>query len=142
MCREYASQTNPAQALAKAKAALPQFPDEVLKLLPQVPRYFNDCAIWNVGQALQEVHAPVVSDVPVLLIGGTFKGITPVAWQDEVTPGLKNSPGVVPIPGVGHQVIRETPCAQSVMTAFIDNPNVPVERTCITQMALPTFTTS
>jgi pimeloyl-ACP methyl ester carboxylesterase len=141
MCREYASHTSPAQALAKAKAALPQFPDEVLKLLPQVPRYFNDCAIWNVGQAPQEVHAPVVSDVPVLLMGGTFDGITPVAWQDEVTPGLKNSQ-VVPIPGVGHQVIRETPCAQSVMTAFIDNPNVPVDRTCITQMALPTFTTS
>ena len=77
----------------------------------------------------------------MLLMGGTFDGITPVEWQDEVTPGLKNSQ-VVPIPGVGHVVIRETPCAQSVMTAFIDNPNVPVDRTCVTQMALPTFTTS
>jgi pimeloyl-ACP methyl ester carboxylesterase len=141
MCREYASHTSPAQALAKAKAALPEFPDEVLRLLPQLPRYFDDCAIWNVGHAPQEVHAPVVSDVPVLLMGGTFDGITPVEWQDEVTPGLKNSQ-VVPIPGVGHVVIRETPCAQSVMTAFIDNPNVPVDRTCVTQMALPTFTTS
>ena len=103
MCREYASQTSPAQALAKAKAALPQFPDEVLKLLPQLPRYFNDCAIWNVGHAPQQVHAPVVSDVPVLLMDGTFDGITPVAWQDEVTRGLPNSQ-VVPIPGVGDVV--------------------------------------
>jgi hypothetical protein len=67
-------------------------------------------------------------------------GFDQVARVDEHLPN-DSIVGVQPqlLPDVGTGDERRD---DAVMIAFIDNPNVPVERTRITQMALPTFTTS
>ena len=139
-CPEFVAQSNPAQMKTKAKAALPLFPDTVLEMTPQVP-FFESCPIWGVGTASPEGHAPVQSDVPVLMMAGTFDTITGVAWIDDVAPGLPNSQTVV-VPGVGHETIRSGPCPLSVMTEFLAAPMEPVDRTCVDHLPLPTFTTT
>lgn len=58
-----------------------------------------------------------------------------------VADGLKNAQ-VVAIPGGGHGLVDKFPCAQKIMTAFVDNLNAPVDATCATDLALPAFTTS
>ena len=139
-CPDWTAQTSPEDVLAKAKAALPEFPDVVLGLLPQIARYFDDCAIWNVGESPASARAAVRSDVPVLMLGGTFDGVTPISWQDAARPGLTNTQSVS-FPGLGHTVVDQSPCAMSVMQAFLVAPDVPVDQTCATQMTIPTFTT-
>jgi hypothetical protein len=67
----------------------------------------------------------------------------PDAWGrgTQITPGLKNTQ-VVKFPGIGHAVLPKSPCAQSIMIAFLDNPTKPVDRICAAQTVPPTFTTN
>lgn len=139
-CPDWTAGTSPEEALAKAKTALPDISDAVLSLQPQLARYFADCAIWNVGESPASARAPVVSEVPVLLMGGTFDSVTAIYWQDALKPGLTNAQSVS-FPGLGHTVVDQSPCAMSVMQAFLASPDTPVDQTCAAQMAIPTFTT-
>lgn len=138
-CPEFVAQTSPTQVKARAKEELPRFPDAVLEQTTQIP-FFENCAIWDLGTAPPEVREPVVSDIPVLMMAGTFDTITAVAWIEVVAPGLANSQTVV-VPGVGHETIKSGPCPVSVMNEFLADPMEPVNRTCVDNLALPTFTT-
>jgi pimeloyl-ACP methyl ester carboxylesterase len=140
-CPDWTATTTPATILAKAKAALPQFPDTVLGLQPQLARYLSDCAIWNVGTSAASARAAVVSDVPVLLLGGTFDGVTATSWQDAVKPGLSKGQSVS-FPGLGHTVVDQSPCAMSVMHAFLAAPTATVDPSCVARMTIPPFATS
>ena len=139
-CREMVALTTPEEVTARAKEVLPDFPDEVLQFLPVAGRAFEDCAIWDAGAAAADELGPVQSDVPVLILGGTFDMVTPFAWGEIVAKGLENAQ-VVAIPGGGHGLVNTMPCAQELMTAFIDNPDAPVDATCATELTLPMFTT-
>ena len=137
-CAESANLTTEAATLAKAKAALPGFPDRVLRVQPKQGRMFTGCPIWNVGRAAPAVSAPIVSDVPVLILEGTFDAATAPEWVDVITPDLKNAQ-VVSFPFTGHSVLGKSTCAPSIMAAFLDNPTKPVDQTCAAQTTL-TFT--
>jgi pimeloyl-ACP methyl ester carboxylesterase len=138
-CAESANLTTEAATLAKAKAALSGFPDRVLKVQPKQGRLFTECPMWNVGKADLAVSARIVSDVPVLILEGTFDAATAPEWVNAITPDLKNAQ-VVLFPFTGHSVLGKSKCALSMMTAFLANPTKPVDPTCATQITL-TFTT-
>jgi pimeloyl-ACP methyl ester carboxylesterase len=135
MCAENANRTSEAAALAKAKAALPGFPDRVLRLQPKQGRLFTECPLWNVGPAAPSVSAPIVSEIPVLILEGTFDAATAPAWVDLITPNLKNSQ-VVAFPFTGHAVLGKSACAPSIMAAFLDRPARPVDSTCAARTTL------
>jgi pimeloyl-ACP methyl ester carboxylesterase len=137
-CEESANLTTEEAALATAKAALPELPDRVLRVQPKQGRLFTECPIWNVPKAAPSVIAPTVSDVPVLIMEGTFDAATAPEWVDLVTPDLHNSQ-VVPFPFTGHAVLPKSTCAVSTMSAFLDAPTEPVDQTCAAQTTL-TFT--
>lgn len=139
-CREMAAATSPEQVAATAREALPEFPAEVLTLIPVSGRIFEDCAIWDAGAATADELRPVESDVPVLIMGGTFDMVTPFTWGEIVAKGL-NKAQVVAIPGGGHGLVHSVHCAQALMTAFLDDPDAPLDTSCATALALPTFTT-
>ena len=137
-CAEHANLTTEAATLARAKAALPGFPDRVLKVQPKQGRLFTECPIWNVGMAGPAVSAPIVSNVPVLILEGSFDAATAPEWVDLVTTNLKNSQ-VVAFPFTGHSVLGKSTCALSIMAAFLDNPAKRVDQTCAARTTL-TFT--
>ncbi|WP_074169486.1 alpha/beta hydrolase [Caballeronia hypogeia] len=138
-CTESANLTTEAATLAMAKATLPGFPDRMLKVQPKQGRLFTECTVWNTWKAVPAVSARVVSDVPVLIIEGTFDAATAPEWVDVITPDLRNAQ-VVQFPFTGHSVLGKSTCAPSIMAAFLDNPTTPVNLTCAAQTAL-TFTT-
>ena len=138
-CAESANLTTEAATLARAKAALPGFPDRVLKVQPKQGRLFTECPVWNVGRAAPAVSAPIVSDVPVLILEGTFDAATAPEWVDVITPDLKNAQ-VVSFPYTGHSVLGKSTCALSTMSRFLDNPTRPVDPSCAARTTLP-FTT-
>ena len=134
-CAESANLTTEAATLAKAKAALPGFPDRVLKVQPKQGRLFTECPMWNVGMAGPAVGAPTVSDVPVLILEGSFDAATAPEWVDLITPELKNSQ-LVTFPFTGHSVLGKSQCAPSIMADFLDSPTKPVDATCAAQTTL------
>ena len=134
-CAEHANLTTEAAALAHAKTVLPAFPDRVLKVQPKQGRLFIQCPMFNVGVASPSVGAPIVSNVPVLILEGTFDAATAPEWVDLITPNLKNSQFVA-FPFTGHFVLGKSRCATSIMASFLDNPMKPVDPTCAGQLTL------
>ncbi|WP_187432505.1 alpha/beta fold hydrolase [Agromyces mariniharenae] len=139
-CSEDLPRTSLEEVVALGSEALPGFPESVLSLLPQVPRFFADCEIWDVPPADERAHAEAVSDVPALFLGGTFDAVTSPSWQDAATPTLSASQ-VVNFPGLGHQVILQDPCPVEVINSFLADPAAPVDEDCIAQVTPPVFTT-
>ena len=81
------------------------------------------------------VSAPIVSDVPVLIIEGAFDAATAPEWVELITPDLKNSQ-VVAFPFTGHSVLGKSTCAFSIVNAFLDDPTKPVDGSCAARITL------
>ncbi len=138
-CAESADLTTAAATLARAEAALPQFPDQVLRIQPKQGRLFSQCPVWDVPPAAASMMDPVVSDVPVLILEGDLDAATAPEWVDLLTPGLSASQ-VVRFPFTGHSTLDKSECARSVMSAFLTDPTQPVDTSCTASMHL-TFAT-
>jgi pimeloyl-ACP methyl ester carboxylesterase len=139
-CREQVAFTDRERVLAAAQRALPAFPAPVLALVPQSPRIFDECAVWDVGRADPAVHDPVRSGVPVLLLTGTFDAITPPAWAERAAAGLTNG-RVVRVPGVGHDVSLWSECGRTVMLNFLQQPEGGYDDGCLDTLTVPPFAT-
>ncbi|GAA2542807.1 alpha/beta fold hydrolase [Mycolicibacterium diernhoferi] len=135
-CQEMTNWTTREEALAGARKAMPDLPDAVLRVTPTGSHIFDECRAWGVGRSDPAARQPASSAVPTLILSGTFDASTAPAWVDDVTGGLPNST-VLHFPGSGHGVIPDSSCAQSIMTAFIDEPNPDVDRSCIANIELP-----
>jgi pimeloyl-ACP methyl ester carboxylesterase len=144
LCRESVARTNPDKVLAVGKQALPDFPDAVLKLPAQVPTLFSDCEQWSVPAAPSRVFEPAHSDVPTLLVSGSFDSATPPPLAEEAAQTLSNSRHYV-FPGTGHEVALNTPeaadCFLSVMRSFFDNP-VEYNADCVATLTVPPLQTA
>ena len=120
-CREYVPLTSQEQMRAVGKAALPDYPDAVLSLLPQTPYVFTDCAAWDVPSAGPGSTTPARSDVAVLLVSGALDGITPPSFAETAASSLPNSQQLV-FPGAGHAVFSTSPeCFVTVMANFLNS---------------------
>jgi len=143
MCREQVPFSDPQKVQAAAKAALPDFPDEVLSLLPQeefVARIFADCAAWDVGRADPQVTAQTRSDVPTLLMSGSFDGATAPRWADAAATGLSRSRSLL-FPGLGHAVLFQSECARATLISFFNQPSGGYDTSCVDALTVPPFTT-
>lgn len=120
-CREHVASAELNPSLARASGALPEFPIPVLTLLPQAPRLYSECAVWDVGEADQAVHRPTVSDVPVLVMTGTLDAVTPPSQADLAAKTLSRS-RVVRFGGLGHDVLASSDCAMAMLTEFLERP--------------------
>jgi pimeloyl-ACP methyl ester carboxylesterase len=139
VCREGAAFTDPATIAAAGKHALPGFPDPVLARPPQLPYLPQECPIWNVGAAPPSAHAPARSNVPALLLAGTFDAVTPPSQADEAARTLSNA-RVERFPGIGHDVFRASECARSITASFLVDPTH-IDTSCLPSVTVPTFTT-
>jgi pimeloyl-ACP methyl ester carboxylesterase len=137
-CQEMANWTTPEQALSQAQLAMPGLPDSVLRITPTGSWIFRECGAWGLGRSNTADRLPVSSAVPTLIMSGSFDSSTAPQWVEEITPGLSNSV-VLRFPGVGHSVLPSSTCAQSIMTAFIDDPRRDIDQSCIPKTTIPTF---
>jgi pimeloyl-ACP methyl ester carboxylesterase len=136
-CREDAAFTDPAALLAGARQALPDLPTEVLSLEPQVTRFMDECGVWDVGRADAAVHRPASSDVPVLLMAGTFDAVTPPSQAEEAAKTLPHGK-VVRFPGIGHDVFIASDCGRQIVADFLSRPDS-YDTHCADTMQPPTF---
>ncbi|TFV55282.1 alpha/beta hydrolase [Mycobacterium sp. PS03-16] len=137
-CQEMAAWTTPEQALAEARKAMRGLPDSVLRITPTGSYMFDECRAWGLGRSDPAARAPASSDLPTLILSGTFDASTAPAWVDDIKGGFPNAV-VLHFPGLGHGVLPPSACAQSIMTAFLDQPGPDVDRSCIAGVRVPTF---
>jgi hypothetical protein len=90
---------------------------------------FESCAAFDSGRAPAEADEPVVSDISTLLLAGAFDPVTPVAWAERAAESLSQSHLVV-APHGSHGVFG-TECGMSLVVAFLDDPTVAPDATCL-----------
>lgn len=92
----------------------------------------SGCKTWgSAGPNLGEKDA-VLSDIPSLVITGSFDPATPPFYGKQVTETLSNS-YYFEFPGMGHVPTADDECAQQVALAFLANPAAEPDRSCLLQ---------
>ena len=139
-CSEQTPFTTLKRVVAKAQRVLPDFPESVLSLVPQIPRVFEDCANWSVPKADQHTRKPARVDIPVLLLEGSLDAVAPVNWAEAAQKTLPNSTLLV-FPGAGHDVIAwQHVCAIAIMRNFLNQPDE-FDDSCLQTVEVPPFDT-
>ena len=82
------------------------------------------CDGWDVPPVDSGQDQAVVSDVPVLLLGGSFDPITPPTWAFMAAETLSQG-YAYEFPDAAHGAIAAGYCAQRIMVDFVRNPVEP-----------------
>jgi pimeloyl-ACP methyl ester carboxylesterase len=93
------------------------------------------CGAWPAGPVDADFHAPLVSDVPVLLLSGSADPVTPAAFAESARRGLHHSLHVV-LPGFGHAQLG-APCMARVLERFYERAAVEALDIACTRDARP-----
>jgi pimeloyl-ACP methyl ester carboxylesterase len=100
--------------------------------------FLEICSAWPRGEVPPIVHAPVVSDVPVLMFSGEADPITPPWHAEKLRDFLRNSRDVV-FPGMGHGNAASA-CGMQIMENFVDTVSVNgLDVTCAADVKPPQF---
>jgi pimeloyl-ACP methyl ester carboxylesterase len=78
------------------------------------------------------------STIPTLLLSGSFDAVASLDWTKAAARTLPHST-IISIPGVGHYVAPQSPCAQAVIASFLADPKAP-DTSCVGALAPPDFT--
>ena len=80
----------------------------------------------------------MVSDVPTLILAGEYDPRTPPAYARIAGRTLRHSWWFA-FPGIGHFITRLSPCAHSMMIAFLADPALAPDARCIGDMGPPAW---
>ena len=92
------------------------------------------CALFEVESTVDNVHAPVTSDVPVLIMSGELDPVTPPAYGEMVAQHLPNAFSYV-FPDMGHSSILQGDCAASLMAGFLNDPTREPDASCLADLS-------
>ena len=77
------------------------------------------CGIWPHGPVPPDLHAPLESDVPALLLSGSADPATPPEYAKAAASGFARHREIV-LPGFGHGQLT-APCMDRVMARFLES---------------------
>ena len=100
---------------------------------------FDTCALWDVRPSLAVENEPVRSDIPTLILAGEFDPITAPSLGMAVAANLSNAT-FIEFPSVGHGVLNEGECGESVVNAFLDGEDAP-DASCASERPGPAWVT-
>jgi pimeloyl-ACP methyl ester carboxylesterase len=86
----------------------------------------EDCVAWGAGTAPSSTREPVTSDVPTLLMAGSFDPLSPPVWAQLVAQGLTNST-YIEFANSGHDLGR---CSETAAENFLLDPTQPPDLAC------------
>jgi pimeloyl-ACP methyl ester carboxylesterase len=141
-CREDYPFSTSDELAAAGRDAFPSYPVSVTREGIGGWAYFNeDCRdVWRVPAAPESMRQPVASAIPTLLISGSFDTLTSLAGAKAAAVGL-SSATIISIPGIGHFVSPNSPCAQRVIVSFLGDPAAP-DASCVAGLTPQTFAAS
>jgi pimeloyl-ACP methyl ester carboxylesterase len=141
-CREDYPFATPEELAAAGRAAFPNYPQSITHEAVGGWAYVNeDCGeVWKVPAAPIALHRPVASDIPTLVISGTFDTLTSLEWAKAATTRLSHAT-LISIPSVGHTVSASSPCARAVVVSFYAAPDRPPDISCVAKLKPARFNT-
>lgn len=137
VCREYTPFDSERKVIAAGQRVFPRYPRSVLAQAPQLPFIFSDCRAWHVPPASPSARRLTRSRIPTLLLSGSFDAATSLRWTKLAASDLSNST-IVRLPGIGHYVLPESRCAQTVVASFLSHPQAP-NTSCAHHQGIPQF---
>jgi pimeloyl-ACP methyl ester carboxylesterase len=97
--------------------------------------FYEMCAQWPSGIAAASENAPVVSDIPTLIVAGAFDPITPPAWGEMVAQSLTQATFLT-FADVAHGVLFGGSCESEIIAAFIAAPTATLDTACAADLAV------
>ncbi len=98
------------------------------------------CANWPSGPMDADLHAPLASKVPALLLSGRADPVTPPAFSTEAAKGFAQVQQVM-LAGQGHGQLLQ-PCVDGLMARFLDGAasgRAQIDTGCVTAIKPPPF---
>ncbi|MCX5380348.1 alpha/beta fold hydrolase [Streptomyces sp. NBC_00091] len=138
VCSEWVPDHPPSDVLKAGREAFPEWPESVQAQAPQLAFQDPICRIWNVPDRAAAQRVPTVSSVPTLFFNGTFDMKTGASWAKKAARTLSRST-TVEVPGIGHWVVPQSPCAQKVLASFLTRPTAP-DTGCVAGLGWEPFT--
>jgi pimeloyl-ACP methyl ester carboxylesterase len=99
---------------------------------------FAICQAWGQKPVPASQKQPVTSSLPTLILSGEYDPITPSSNAELAMQTLSRSFLFV-FPATGHGVFSTNNCPDSIMSAFMQNPSVKPDASCIAAMTEPAF---
>lgn len=96
------------------------------------------CDAWDLDPLAPAATEYVRSDVPALVLAGSFDPVTPPAWSRMTAEHLPYST-YVEFPGRGHNVSGDNPCAAMLEAHFLADPSKELDTSCVETARGPTF---
>ena len=88
------------------------------------------CDTYDVPARDEIEIQPVVSSLPTLVLAGTADAITPPSFSILAANSLENSQ-YAEVEGFGHGLLGKNECINQITLAFLNNPDVEADQTCI-----------
>jgi pimeloyl-ACP methyl ester carboxylesterase len=141
-CREDYPFATSRDLAAAGRESFPDYPASVQDEGVGGWAYVNqDCRdVWKVPAAPETMREPVASNIPTLLISGSFDTLTSLAGAEAVAARLSKAK-IISIPGIGHAVASQSSCVQRVIASFLADPSRP-DTSCVGTLSPPPFNAS
>jgi pimeloyl-ACP methyl ester carboxylesterase len=120
----------PLEEVQAAAAAYPRLEPFLLGMMEFSPEVYAVCEAYGSAPPSPAENEPVVSAIPALLLAGEYDPITPAHWAHQAAETLSTS-YVYAFSRTGHAVIARGACPSSLVRAFLNNPAVPPDSSCV-----------
>ncbi|MFN8498365.1 MAG: alpha/beta hydrolase [Anaerolineae bacterium] len=98
------------------------------------------CQGWHAPPLPPAAVAPVVGQVPTLLLSGRFDPITPPSYAATAAASLSQRYSYT-FPWGGHGAFSSNACATSLVQSFLADPTAAPDASCVAAQAAPAFVT-
>jgi pimeloyl-ACP methyl ester carboxylesterase len=99
------------------------------------------CEEWDVEAqptGFNDLLTDEETDVPVLVMAGRFDPITPPEGSQRVAEALGTE--LLLFPNAGHGAVGSSPCSRDLWLAFLEDPTIAPDASCIDELGPPDFT--
>lgn len=108
-----------------------EIPELGLNTVATLGQIFAACELWPGGRAPDFANLPVSSDIPTLILAGTYDMQTPLSWNKQAFVTLPNA-GLVIAPMSGHGVLTyHQECVTQIADDFLNNPGYLPDDRCV-----------
>lgn len=135
MCHEHILATTPDQLQAAVSGRQDIREYAWLPFYGDAAQLFQTCKSWGAEGPRQGENDPFTSDIPTLIITGKYDPTTPPMYAQQVAGHLSHS-YYFEFPNQGHTptAADASGCAMDTVLAFLDNPSVEPDRSCLENM--------
>jgi pimeloyl-ACP methyl ester carboxylesterase len=126
------------ESVATTAAAFPRLKRYFSGIVENTQKVFELCNAWGVRQPDPRENEAVQSTVPTLVLAGAYDPVTPPAWGELAASTISPS-YVYTFANSGHAAISSSGCPARLVRAFLIDPSVAPDGSCVAGVAGPQF---